>query len=210
MSYNNNNNNSFVNPLSPPVSEGNNSEFICLWKNCNRNFEDAETLYSHLSTDHVGRKSTGNLCLNCHWEDCDVSTSKRDHITSHLRVHVPLKPHKCETCKKAFKRPQDLKKHHKIHSEQHQQQLSHLKSQRLSKKFRPPSPPYYNIRQASHELPHSTCTLKNNRVKTFTPRLPSISLFSNTNSSIMNVQDVSSISTQQNYPSTFTSNFSWL
>jgi hypothetical protein len=90
------NNNPIVNPLSPPVSEGNNSECVCLWKHCNRNFEDAESLYNHLSTDHVGRKSTGNLCLDCHWDDCDVRTTKRDHITSHLRVHVTLKPHICE------------------------------------------------------------------------------------------------------------------
>ncbi|CAG8635236.1 12418_t:CDS:2 [Acaulospora colombiana] len=71
----------------------------CLWKKCNRQFDDAETMYTHLSTDHVGRKSTGNLCLDCYWDDCDVRTSKRDHITSHLRVHVPLKPHICENLK---------------------------------------------------------------------------------------------------------------
>ncbi|RIB30829.1 hypothetical protein C2G38_1898338, partial [Gigaspora rosea] len=74
-----------------------------------------ETLYKHLSVEHVGRKSTGNLCLECHWDDCDIKTTKRDHITSHIRVHVPLKPHVCEACKKAFKRPQDLKKHKKTH-----------------------------------------------------------------------------------------------
>ena len=42
---------------------------------------------------------------------------KRDHITSHIRVHVPLKPHKCDFCGKAFKRPQDLKKHVKTHAD---------------------------------------------------------------------------------------------
>ncbi|KKF93408.1 pH-response transcription factor pacC/RIM101 [Ceratocystis platani] len=43
--------------------------------------------------------------------------SARDHITSHIRVHVPLKPHKCDFCGKAFKRPQDLKKHVKTHAD---------------------------------------------------------------------------------------------
>lgn len=43
-----------------------------------------------------------------------TTTVKRDHITSHIRVHVPLKPHKCEFCGKSFKRPQDLKKHVKV------------------------------------------------------------------------------------------------
>ncbi|KAI8072891.1 hypothetical protein BC940DRAFT_251426 [Gongronella butleri] len=94
-------------------------EIHCLWKDCERTFFDAEILYSHLTNDHVGRKSTGNLCLTCHWDDCEVTVIKRDHITSHLRVHVPLKPHRCSYCKKAFKRPQDLKKHEKIHTEEH-------------------------------------------------------------------------------------------
>jgi hypothetical protein len=49
---------------------------------------------------------------------------KRDHITSHIRVHVPLKPHKCDFCQKAFKRPQDLKKHVKTHAEDPNYQAS--------------------------------------------------------------------------------------
>ncbi|KAJ3090547.1 hypothetical protein HK102_003407, partial [Quaeritorhiza haematococci] len=71
---------------------------VCKWSNppCNLVFSDAEALYQHLTNDHVGRKATNNLCLTCHWEDCRVTTTKRDHITSHLRVHVPLKPHVCE------------------------------------------------------------------------------------------------------------------
>ncbi|RIB25032.1 hypothetical protein C2G38_1957045 [Gigaspora rosea] len=113
---------------------------ICLWEKCNRNFEDPELLYQHLANDHVGRKSTGNLCLKCHWDKCEVQTSKRDHITSHLRVHVPLKPHVCPRCRKAFKRPQDLKKHEKIHSEEHQASILG-KNSRHSKNNQPPTPP---------------------------------------------------------------------
>ncbi|KAI9482521.1 hypothetical protein BDB00DRAFT_857697 [Zychaea mexicana] len=94
------------------------SIFICRWGDCAKTYTDAEILYSHLTNDHVGRKSTGNLCLTCHWEQCDVSVVKRDHITSHLRVHVPLKPHHCGFCEKSFKRPQDLKKHEKIHNDE--------------------------------------------------------------------------------------------
>ncbi|KAF9108667.1 hypothetical protein BGX27_008267 [Mortierella sp. AM989] len=91
-------------------------EYICQWDSCLKNFEDAEMLYEHLKSDHVGRKAHHNLCLTCRWDKCSVPTfAKRDHITSHLRVHVPSKPHACEFCKKGFKRPQDLKKHEKTH-----------------------------------------------------------------------------------------------
>jgi hypothetical protein len=43
-------------------------------------------------------------------------------------VHTPLKPHICEICNKSFKRPQDLKKHEKIHTEEHHQQHKHSKA----------------------------------------------------------------------------------
>ncbi|KAJ7786551.1 hypothetical protein B0H16DRAFT_1490844, partial [Mycena metata] len=100
----------------------------CQWQDCTHAFPDPETLYNHLCNEHIGRKSTNNLCLTCKWKDCGTSCAKRDHITSHLRVHTPLKPHICEICKKSFKRPQDLKKHEKIHTEEHHAQHKHSKA----------------------------------------------------------------------------------
>jgi len=74
--------------------------FICLWmKNdeaCNIEFESAELLYNHLCDDHVGRKANNNLCLTCHWNNCNFTKNKRDHITSHLRKHISFKPFVCE------------------------------------------------------------------------------------------------------------------
>ncbi|SPO00531.1 related to pH-response transcription factor pacC/RIM101 [Cephalotrichum gorgonifer] len=90
---------------------------ICRWNTCNEKFPSPEALYDHLCERHVGRKSTNNLNLTCQWKQCRTTTVKRDHITSHIRVHVPLKPHKCEFCGKSFKRPQDLKKHVKTHAD---------------------------------------------------------------------------------------------
>ncbi|KAI9434530.1 hypothetical protein F5148DRAFT_990051 [Russula earlei] len=117
-------------PRSPhnSLSLDSSSLYNCQWLECSKYFPDPETLYNHLCNDHIGRKSTNNLCLTCKWKDCTTTCTKRDHITSHLRVHTPLKPHVCEICKKTFKRPQDLKKHEKIHTEEHHAQHKHSKA----------------------------------------------------------------------------------
>lgn len=81
------------------------------------NSSAANISQDHVCDEHVGRKSLNNLNLQCHWGSCRTTTVKRDHITSHIRVHVPLKPHKCDFCGKSFKRPQDLKKHVKTHAD---------------------------------------------------------------------------------------------
>ena len=97
---------------SPPPPDSPDAQHRCHWQDCVRAFPDPETLYNHLCNDHIGRKSTNNLCLTCHWKDCGTTCAKRDHITSHLRgpyhptlsfispnpalVHTPLKPHSCE------------------------------------------------------------------------------------------------------------------
>ena len=61
------------------------SLYNCQWLDCTKSFTGPEPLYNHLCNDHVGRKSTNNLCLTCKWRDCATTCSKRDHITSHIR-----------------------------------------------------------------------------------------------------------------------------
>lgn len=119
--------------------------FYCKWQGCLLVFDAPEMMYDHLCNDHVGRKCSKNLSLTCLWDHCGTTTVKRDHITSHLRVHVPLKPYHCDLCPKSFKRPQDLKKHTKIHEDDHQQNLK--KGQKGSKKE------FIPINSVSHHQP---------------------------------------------------------
>lgn len=71
----------------PPPTMADNH--LCEWLTCDAAFPDPELLYNHLCNDHIGRKSTNNLCLTCKWKDCGTTCAKRDHITSHLRGTSP-------------------------------------------------------------------------------------------------------------------------
>ena len=84
--------------LSSPPSEDPAPGHQCQWVGCDKTLPDPESLYNHLCNDHIGRKSTGNLCLTCKWKDCGTTCAKRDHITSHLRgtylfILLPLSRH---------------------------------------------------------------------------------------------------------------------
>jgi len=72
----------------------------CMWNECGVQFDDAEALYEHITTSHIGRKSAGTLSLECQWQGCNSKATKRDHLTSHMRVHINLKPHKCTVSNK--------------------------------------------------------------------------------------------------------------
>ncbi|KAJ6118265.1 hypothetical protein N7471_013732 [Penicillium samsonianum] len=116
--------------VNSPSMNGPGEQLPCQWVGCTEKSPNAEALYEHVCERHIGRKSTDNLNLTCQWGTCNTTAVKRDHITSHIRVHVPLKPHRCEFCGKAFKRPQDLKKHVKTHADD-----SEIRSPALGMKY---------------------------------------------------------------------------
>ncbi|KAF8578999.1 hypothetical protein K439DRAFT_428781 [Ramaria rubella] len=158
-------------PAASPAAASPDGGHRCQWDACSKVAPDPEALYAHLCNDHIGRKSTNNLCLSCKWKDCGTTCAKRDHITSHLRVHTPLKPHVCDVCAKSFKRPQDLKKHEKIHTEEHHAQHKHSKAITVTARAPPPAsqhhhlrPPHphhqYGIPTPSPEIPHPDVRLQ--------------------------------------------------
>ncbi|KAI8076411.1 uncharacterized protein B0P05DRAFT_545778 [Gilbertella persicaria] len=134
------------------------SQFPCHWSICEHSFDTPEELFNHLSDEHVGRKATNNLCLKCQWNNCGTIAAKRDHLASHLRVHLPLKPHQCSVCNKGFKRPQDLKKHERIHTVEHQATL--LSNQ----------PGYKPIRRRKKQQPTKTETKNYKRMTLPSPK----------------------------------------
>ncbi|KNE57697.1 hypothetical protein AMAG_04556 [Allomyces macrogynus ATCC 38327] len=107
-------------PGQPPTTDAD-DDWPCQWTGCTQRFTDSDGLLQHLDADHIGRKKLGNLCLECKWvqpdgQVCGVTKTKRDHITSHLRVHIRAQPHVCEICQRRFKRDYDLRKHERSHT----------------------------------------------------------------------------------------------
>ena len=97
-------------------SDAGNNPVTCFWRDCNMIFGHAKLLYRHICEDHIGRKHPQTHEYHCLWGTCKhPMTYKRDHLISHIMVHVPMKNFSCEICKKKFKRSHDLKKHSKIH-----------------------------------------------------------------------------------------------
>lgn len=91
------------------------SAFLCRWSNpaCTMAFDSIESLFCHISDFHIGRKRTSNLTLTCRWDNCETEFGKRDHIISHVKTHVPIRPYPCQHCGRRFKRKTDLSKHFK-------------------------------------------------------------------------------------------------
>ncbi|KAI8615701.1 hypothetical protein BC830DRAFT_1054246, partial [Chytriomyces sp. MP71] len=62
-------------------------------------------VHAHVEQEHVGRKTHGNLILQCQWNECKVAIqfSKRCHILAHIKTHLPFSRVSCDLCGLAFK-----------------------------------------------------------------------------------------------------------
>ena len=93
----------------------------CLWAGCSEFVSSSvlrdanNAMQEHICEEHIGRWSQGNLDLACRWGACGRVFTKRDHITSHVKIHSEAKAERCAVCGKTFSRSQDRKKHEKVH-----------------------------------------------------------------------------------------------
>ncbi|XP_069470480.1 histone H4 transcription factor [Ambystoma mexicanum] len=75
--------------------------FVCLWENCQKSFENIECYYRHVETHSimaVPQASKENHHLACLWKECSSSFKKRSKLQEHLRSHTQEKVLSCPTC----------------------------------------------------------------------------------------------------------------
>ncbi|XP_069873426.1 zinc finger X-chromosomal protein-like [Dipodomys merriami] len=77
-------------------------------KRCRKGFQQQDELEKHMNT-HSGRKVF--QCEHCEYSTTDASGFKR-HVIS---IHTKDYPHRCEYCKKGFRRPSEKNQHIQRH-----------------------------------------------------------------------------------------------
>ncbi|KAJ1189888.1 hypothetical protein NDU88_006630 [Pleurodeles waltl] len=75
--------------------------FVCLWQNCQKLFENIEEYYRHVEA-HSSLAEPGAMGkenhLFCLWKDCASSFKNRNKLREHLRSHTQEKVMSCPTC----------------------------------------------------------------------------------------------------------------
>lgn len=82
-------------------SDAGNQPVVCKWENCLTVFMNCELLHKHVGEAHALKQKIDDFEYSCKWGACNKATfKKREHLLSHLMVHIPLKRFKCITCQK--------------------------------------------------------------------------------------------------------------
>ncbi|KAJ6621100.1 hypothetical protein B0H10DRAFT_2215368 [Mycena sp. CBHHK59/15] len=94
----------------------------CQWQDCSQGFPDPETLTTTSATTTSAARAPTTSASPA------SGRTAAPPAQSATTSQAISEPHVCEICKKSFKRPQDLKKHEKIHTEEHHAQHKHSKA----------------------------------------------------------------------------------
>lgn len=102
---------------------------VCQWAGCTAgSFGSAEALHVHVKSAHSAKTPSGFVCR---WAGCDTtkpdashsapySAATKNHFHRHMQRHTGFAPHKCATCDRCFKTPQQLNNHLKTHTGERQ------------------------------------------------------------------------------------------
>lgn len=69
-------------------------------------------MIEHITAEHSSKDE--NCSFNC--KICGKKFYKVSHLTRHMKIHAPVKPHACELCNKSFARSEQLINHLNAHS----------------------------------------------------------------------------------------------
>jgi hypothetical protein len=184
---------------------------VCQWGSCKEEFSDASNLLNHIMDFHMrnakhfyptspqqtvdqdGFVSPGSGPQSkkfiCEWEGCTMILNKKDHLVSHVRIHISCKPYSCSHCSKTFKRKQDVRKHERTTHRQRTASLAvpngfhpyamgsygqHMMSRTNSTPTYMITPPQY-IYNPHTSIPHATMTTLKSTMSI--PNTPQSSLF---------------------------------